>query len=313
MSGDRLADVGIHLRRPNQSGNHRPPCPQCLKGKHDDALSVTIESDGGAVWFCHRCEWTGGFGPERLTGTTWRAPKLREVPPEPEQHQTLSAWGLNLWEQCSSILPGTPAATYLDHRCCIVPPGDLRWHAELPYYIRDQREPVYVGPALVALVTDVLTGEPISLHRTWLEADGRDKAQLGRHKPRKTLFNHRSDGVIRLWPDDEVTIGLAIGEGIETCLAAAAESTLPVWATMNARNLAEFPVLPGLEGLIVLVDHDWPNAQTGKRAGDEAAKAVVQRYAEAGFDPRRDIRLIRPINEGEDVADVVAAKRRRAA
>jgi putative DNA primase/helicase len=61
-----------------------------------------------------------------------------------------------------------------------------------------------LGPALVALVTDIETVEPISLHRTWITATG--KADLGEHKPRKMLWNHRSDGVIRLWPDAEVTM-----------------------------------------------------------------------------------------------------------
>jgi putative DNA primase/helicase len=40
---------------------------------------------------------------------------------------------------------------------------------------------VHAAPALVALVTDVETGEPISLHRTWLHPEGCGKVELGEH------------------------------------------------------------------------------------------------------------------------------------
>ena len=96
--------------------------------------------------------------------------------------------------------------------------------------------------------------------------------------------------MIRLWPDQEVTLGLVVGEGVETCLAAALESLTPVWATISAGNLAAFPVLPGIEGMTILVDHDRPNPKTGKRAGRDAALELIRRYTEAGFDPKRDIR-----------------------
>jgi hypothetical protein len=185
-----------------------------------------------------------------------------------------------------------------------VPPGDLRWHPELKDKVSG-----CLGPALVGLVTDVETGDPINLHRTWLAKDGTGKAPID--KPRRLLKDHRSRGVIRLWPDEDIVLGLVIGEGIETCLAAAAEGAVPIWATMSAGNLATFPVLPGIEGITVLVDHDKPNPRTGKRAGHEAALALTERYSEAGFDPKRDIKLIIPLTEGEDINDLI--RRRRAA
>ena len=40
---------------------------------------------------------------------------------------------------------------------------------------------------------------------------------------------------------------------------------MPCWSTISAGNLAAFPVLPGLDGLTILVDHDKPNPKTGKR------------------------------------------------
>lgn len=218
--------------------------------------------------------------------------------------RALAPWGHALWASCGSITHGTVAATYLERRSCELPPidGDLRWHPEQPYHVRDQREPIWTGPALVGLVTDVTTGEPISLHRTWIKPDGSGKAQLD--KPRHLLSRHPSDGMIRLWPDDGVTLGLVIGEGIETCLAAARAGRVPCWACISAGNLAAFPVLPGLEGLTVLVDHDKPNPKTGLRAGHEAALSVLRRYIAAGFDRERDICVIFPPIEGQDAADL---------
>jgi putative DNA primase/helicase len=122
---------------------------------------------------------------------------------------------------------------------------------------------------------------------------------------RRTLLKgHRSRGVVRLWPDAEITMGLVVGEGIETCLAAARAGLTPCWSTISAANLAAFPVLPGLDGLTVLVDHDRPNPKTGRRAGIEAARELVQRYVAAGFDPRRDVVILLPSGEGLDVADL---------
>jgi hypothetical protein len=199
-------------------------------------------------------------------------------------------------------VPGTTAAIYLDQRCCIVPPGDLRWHPAL-----EDKVSGYSGPALVGLVTDARTGMPINLHRTWIAADGAGKAPI--EKPRRLLKGHRSRGAIRLWLEEEVTLGLVVGEGVETCLAAALESLTPVWATISAGNLAAFPVLPGIEALTILVDHDKPNPKTGKRAGRDAALELIRRYTEAGFDPKRDIKVIYPPTEGEDVNDLVRRHR----
>ena len=71
---------------------------------------------------------------------------------------------------------------------------------------------MHAAPALVAPVTDVETGEPISLPRTWLHPEGCGKAELGEHNPRRLLWKHRSEGVVRLWADQEITLGLVVGD-----------------------------------------------------------------------------------------------------
>jgi hypothetical protein len=126
----------------------------------------------------------------------------------------------------------------------------------------------------VALVTDILTHAPISLHRTWVRADG-SKADVD--TPRLLLGGHRkAGGVIRLWPDEAVTTGLAVAEGIETALSVA-HVFRPVWAVIDAGNLARFPILDGIEALTIAVDDD----PAGIRAAGECAERWAQADREA--------------------------------
>jgi hypothetical protein len=123
----------------------------------------------------------------------------------------------------------------------------------------------------VALITDTLTREPLSLHKTWVLADGR-KAELD--SPRLLLAGHRKQGgVIRLWPDEAVTTGLGVAEGIESALSLA-WAFVPVWACIDAGNLAALPVLDGIEALTIAADNDT--------AGQAAAQTCATRWAAAG-------------------------------
>src|SRR5262249_576917 len=79
---------------------------------------------------------------------------------------------------------------------------------------------------------------------------------------RRYLFGCSTNGgVIRLSRDEQVTQGLVIGEGIETC-ATALLGVAPVWSCMDAGHVAAFPVLAGIESLTVLIDDD----AAGRRA-----------------------------------------------
>ena len=100
---------------------------------------------------------------------------------------------------------------------------------------------------------------------------------------------------IRLWPDAAVTLGLGIAEGVETALAAA-QAFKPMWSTIDAGQMAKFPLLPGLKSLTVFTDYD--------NAGLDAARAVGRRYLHAG----RNANLLRPKNVGEDFNDVMMRK-----
>lgn len=190
------------------------------------------------------------------------------APVEQHQYERLSQQGMALWQACER-LPGTDGERYLRARGCAIPPAyaDLRFHSEL-------RHPSgYSGPALVALITDFVTNEPLSLHRTWICADGTKPPELGK-TARLLLARHRkAGGVIRLWADDQVTLSLGLAEGIESALSLA-HAHAPCWAAVDAGNLASLPVLNGIEALVVGADHD--------PAGLRAAHQLAARWVAAG-------------------------------
>jgi phage/plasmid primase-like uncharacterized protein len=148
---------------------------------------------------------------------------------------------------------------------------------------------------LCGRVTDARTGQPISLHFTRLRPDGRGKA--GTDLDKLLLGGHRkAGGVVRLWSNEAVTTGLAIAEGVETALAAA-HVFMPVWAAIDAGNLEAFPVLPGVESLMIFADND----ESGR--GQRAARACAQRWADAG----REAYIVTALETGADMADLAKA------
>lgn len=274
---EQLRELGI-AARPDGSIEQRVPCPQCGKGERDDALGVNLET---GVFHCFRCSWSGRVGDRmspvtRVTRTSARpAPSSRDSVAGDDK---LAA----IWAR-TQPLRGSLGETYLRYRHCALPPAD----SDLRFLAASDRHP----PSLCARVTEALTGAPISLHFTRLQADGVGKA--GTERDKLLLKGHRkAGGVIRLWPNDAVTVALGIAEGIETALAAA-HAYSPVWAMVDAGNMAAFAPLSGVETLVIFADND--------AAGLSAARTCGNRWAAAG----REARLVIP--ERGDIADVVAA------
>ena len=274
-------------------GEHRLTCIHCSRGKRGKTLGVTIDAAGVGVAHCFRCEYVETYRPER-PGLDSK-PKIQRPPaqqvrrvvaPQQQKHETLNDAGRTLWKTTRAITPESPAGRYLlARRCKLPPPGShLR---ELPTH----RHPSgYVGPAMVALLTDFETREARSLHMTWLGEGGR-KADVS--PPRRLLPGHRKTGAVcRLWPDEYVSGGLGVAEGIETALSLA-HGYEPVWAAIDAGNLSALPVLLGIECLLIACDRD--------PAGEKAARACARRWADAGV----AVKITR--QEGNDLNDLCAA------
>jgi hypothetical protein len=134
------------------------------------------------------------------------------------------------------------AGLYLDHA--------VRWHERYK--------------AVISLMTDPVTGEPAGIHRTFVDANGAklNRKMLGRQ------------GVVRLSPDDAVSAGLGIAEGIEDALAVMLSGWRPVWAATSAGVIAKLPVLAGIQALTIFADAD--------AAGLQAAENCRDRWRAAG-------------------------------
>ena len=134
----------------------------------------------------------------------------------------------------------------------------------------------------MSIITDFVTGQTINLQFTYLAQDGSGKAPLPKHEQRRFLAGHRvKGGVVRLSDDADVCLRLGLSEGTETALAiqtsfARAGRSEIVWAAVNAGNMAELPVVAGIETLVVYADKD-----TG-RVGQRAAQELATRWMRAG-------------------------------
>lgn len=172
-----------------------------------------------------------------------------------------TAWAI--WQ--ASLPPsGTLAQSYLEARRC--------WHPWLGtgHAIRfNPACPMDDGgtyPAMVAAMTDALTGEFTGIHRTHILPDGSGKGARG-----KRMLGTARGAVVRL--RDEPGSTACFAEGVETALSTPAliGATPPkVIATLSAGTMRTLPVLPGVENAVIMTDMD--------DAGLEAAKHLAARY-----------------------------------
>lgn len=125
-------------------------------------------------------------------------------------------------------------------------------------------------PALLAMLTSV-GGEMVALHRTYLTLDG-DKADVPVVKKLTPACGPLKGACIRLGEARAGVIGVA--EGIETALAAAAGSNLPVVAAYCASNLASWQWPACARRIVVFADAD--------KAGHAAADALRMRALRTG-------------------------------
>jgi CHC2 zinc finger/Toprim domain len=215
---------------------------------------------------------------------TAAAPTAQPVPPKRDTTRAAMA----LWAAAKPIA-GTLAARYLEETRKIdlaalpVSVDDvLRFHPNCPFNGTSH-------PCLLALMRDVATDEPTGIHRIALTRDAQkiERMSLGRV------------GVVKLWP--AVNGHLVVGEGIETVLAAATRMShqgaplQPAWSAVSSGRLGAFPILPGIERLIVLVDNDLNGV------GQRDAGHCTERWRRAG----RTVERLMPKRAGADFNDLI--------
>ncbi|MGC2410630.1 MAG: toprim domain-containing protein [Methyloceanibacter sp.] len=181
---------------------------------------------------------------------------LAPTPEHDEDQECRIALALNIWNAAKPLQGGDTLGWryFIERRGLHVGLLDLdhclRW---------EERHGV-----IVSLMTDAVTGEPCGIHRTFINADAtkREKKMLGKQ------------GVVRLSPDESVTAGLGLTEGIEDALAVLLSGWAPVWAATSCGAIDRFPVLDGIEALTIFGDDD--------ENGAKAAEACAQHWALTG-------------------------------
>jgi putative DNA primase/helicase len=152
-------------------------------------------------------------------------------------------------------------------------------------------------PALLAAISGQ-NGQLVALHRTFLQQDGRGKADI--ELPRASL-GPVAGGAIRL---DPVGPELVVGEGIESSAAAGRLLGLPAWAAVSCGNLARSLVLPpSVRSVVVAADHDTGDGM-GRQPGQAAARQAATRWQHEG----RTVRTALPDRPGSDFADLLAER-----
>ena len=207
------------------------------------------------------------------------------------------AFALKVWNEAQP-LAGSIAERYLSETRGIdvtkLPPtihDALRFHPHCVFGSRTYH------PCLIALMRDPVTDAPVGIHRIGLTQDNGavtkiDRRALGRM------------GVVKLWPMNGGG-QLVVGEGIETTLAAATRISYrgapltPAWSAVAKGGLGRLPVLPGVERLVLLVDHDENDA------GQKAAQCCRQNWCAHG----RNVVPLMPKQADWDFNDVVLGRK----
>lgn len=251
---------------------------------HDDrtpSLSLADGENGRLLVKCFAgCDPRAILAEIRRKGiTTSPLPVLSSPPPASSFDWSRKA---EVIFNASRSLRATAAEAYLLGRGCALPETD-----EIRYL--PPRSPNQY-PVMLSRITDAVTGKPTSLHFTLIKRDGKGKAPVERQK--RLLSGHRkAGGVVRLVDSSTILTDLGIAEGIETALSVLRLGWHPIWAALDAGNIAAFPVLDGVQKLTIFADND--------PAGLEAAYKCAVRWKAAG----RAVHIIAPKAQGADWND----------
>jgi hypothetical protein len=214
-------------------GTRDVACPFCGPDRRSHlnrkrgVLRIWHQEPGFATYACARCGEKGyardGIEPRRWPRTAEARCPGTILPPRSDDKQRNFDFAMELWQQSVPLQDTLGWRYFIErrglnlHAASLALGHALRWNESVS--------------AIVALMTDAVTGASIGIHRTFLNVDGtkRDRKMLGKQ------------GVIRLSPDPEVTMGLGLVEGIEDGLAVLLSGWGPVWAATSAGAIERFP------------------------------------------------------------------------
>ena len=189
---------------------------------------------------------------------------------------------LKIWDEATDPR-NTLAEKYLNEQRKLDLPAAiagtvLRFHPRCPW--RDENTGNTIGvPALIAAFRSIDEDQVTGIHRIALNPDGtkRDRRMLG--------VTRRA--AVKL---DPANLTLAIGEGIETAMAARELGLAPAWALGGVGAITSFPVIDGVKTLVIL-------GEVGKASADAVGFCAPRWHA-----ARRKVRVVMP-EQGSDLND----------
>jgi putative DNA primase/helicase len=286
--GIRLRRVGLELV------GACPVCGDGGKGERSNRFQVHLRKQ---VWLCRRCERGGDIidlvmhldrvdfqqAVAGLAGgkQSIPAPRPAAIAADDSLRRAMRRWGE------AAPIGGTVAERYLiETRGLTLPPDVsprvLRFHPACPFGESVRH------PCLLALYRDIATDAPRAVMRTALTPDAR--------KINRMALGPVGDAAVKLSDNADLSMGLVIGEGLETTLAGMVFGFAPAWALGSAGEIAKFPVLSGIEALTVLAETE--DAGANKRA----FQACFGRWKAAGREVWRVTSLI-----GGDLNDALTS------
>lgn len=255
----------------------------CLCPAHDDhkpSLSLSLSEEGTLLAHCYAgCSFPYILSALRTRGLLEKSDFLQQRERLPKAPNEMV---LRIWHE-SVCAEGTYVETYLRSRgiCGDIPPT-LRFHPRL--FHNSQTYP----PAMVAAITLWPSKTVASIHRTYLTADGTDKATLS---PNKMMLGSTKGGAVRLSP---IGTKLILAEGIETALSCLYATNIPTWSCLSTSGMMDI-VVPPLE-----ITQDIIICADGDGAGQNAANKLANRLHRDGYGVR-----IAPSPQGQDFNDIL--------
>ena len=290
MTSAREIAAAMGFRQSPGKQEWRGDCPACGYA----AGLVVTQRDGRALWWCASCQ-DGAAVTEAIRGAmggNWTPPQRQDRAAGPAASSAnKTALARDMWDAARPH-PGTLVDVYLAARGLAgVQSVELRFHPAAPHPGGGRL------PAMIAAIRCTSTGALQAVHRTYLRADGRGKADV---EPAKASLGPVRGGAIMLEPlrDDAP---LVMAEGIETALSAARLFGGAAWSAISAGNLAALPLpaLPAAAVVLIAADPDPP--------GQRDAAAAARAWKAEG----RQVRIATPDNPADDFNDLWRARAAR--
>ncbi|MBX9693757.1 MAG: toprim domain-containing protein [Cyanobacteria bacterium] len=205
-----------------------------------------------------------------------------------------------IWNESRPVTVGDPVWTYLTKTREIElqsVPDCLRYHPRLWYRFEDGRFESF--PAMLAMVTG-LDGTPVTLHRTYLTADGNKAPVPACKKLMKPVKSGALLGAsIRLHPDPVESLG--ISEGIETAMYCSLATSIPTWAAISASLMPSCVAPEHVREVIIFADND--SNDVGQNAAEQLAENLIRK--------RKRVKVMLPPEKSSDWLDLYVRNKQR--